>query len=204
MIKVLSSLRFSDARETLAGFQAILGTLGFIPGLKVFLCAAGKQTAALWRGEGVYPEQGKRRIWFKLNFLKYVHDCLSQYFDNSHEKFAAIIGVTSIPFLGQYVPSATRFDREFVLCEVWPYFIKKDYNLVAETDQPEGNSVSLRVHRCFINEVVRDVGLLSVGDIICHGDFIFWEHYHPRVKFSRTKTLLKGDEICNHTITWLE
>jgi hypothetical protein len=204
MMKVLLSLRFSDARETLAGFRAVLKTLGFGRGLKAFLYATMKQTAALWRGEGSYPERGKRRIWFKFNFLRYIYDYLLLHFDDALEKFDGIIGETSISFIGQYVPPSRLFSREFVLHSIWPQFITRDYNIVAEADPPEGNSVSLRVHRCFINEVVRDVGLMPVGDRICNGDFIFWEKYHPKVGFSRAKTLIRGDEICNHTVTWLE
>ncbi len=48
------------------------------------------------------------------------------------------------------------------------------------------------------------MGLMPVADRLCHGDYIFWERYHPNVRFSRTKTLINGDEYCDHTLTWVE
>lgn len=60
------------------------------------------------------------------------------------------------------------------------------------------------VRRCFINEVARDVGLMAVADRLCYGDYIFLENYHSKVKFTRTKTLIKGDDCCDHTLTWVD
>ena len=82
--------------------------------------------------------------------------------------------------------------------------IERDYNIEAEASPPCDSSASLRVRRCFINEVARDVGLMPVADRMCFGDFRFWEGYHPRIRFSRTKTLIAGDSICDHTLTWTD
>jgi hypothetical protein len=60
----------------------------------------------------------------------------------------------------------------------------------------------MRVTRCFINEVSRDIGLLPVADRLCNGDYLFWENYHPNITFSRTRTLVGGDLLCDHTVTW--
>jgi hypothetical protein len=69
-MKVLLALRYADFRETLDGILSILGTLGAIEGLKAIFFASSKHFGAIVLGEGCYPEKGKRRIWFKLHYLK--------------------------------------------------------------------------------------------------------------------------------------
>jgi hypothetical protein len=82
--------------------------------------------------------------------------------------------------------------------------IRQDYNIVAEACPPDASSASINVHRCFFNEVVRDIGLMPIADRICHADIVFWEKYHPNITFSRTKTLIAGDDLCDHTLTWTD
>jgi hypothetical protein len=52
--------------------------------------------------------------------------------------------------------------------------------------------------------VSRDIGLLPLADRLCYGDYLFWENYHPNIAFSRTQTLIDGDSICDHTVTWTD
>ena len=112
------------------------------------------------------------------------------------------------PVLWSYAIHHNRLDRIQEYLRMNDGFLRRfgdhiDCTL-ATVDPVEGSSVSLRVTRCFINEVIRDLGLVSLADVICGTDFRFWDGYHPKVRFSRTKTLLAGDDICNHTLTWIE
>jgi len=202
-LRILFSLKYADIREMNAGFVSIIKTLGWIDGLKAFISATGKHLADIRRGEGLYPEKGKRRVWFKLNFLKRIYEYLKKTDESAAVRhFDSIIKGPTNKFIGQFIPPPEYLTRDVVLHQVWQGLVKGDDNIVAEVCPPEGDSVSLLVRRCFINEVARDIGLLSVGDRICYGDYIFWENYHPNVKFSRTKTLMAGDTFCNHTLTW--
>jgi len=202
-LKVLLSLRRADFGEMRAGLAAILRTLGAAAGVGAILFASRRQLAALVRGEGSYPEAGKRRIWFKLHYLSGVYEYLKAKPRNGVlELFDSILERSTTRFIGHVIPPASRLTREYVLHELWQDMIERDYNIEAEASPPCDSRASLRVRRCFINEVVRDVGLMPVADRICFGDFRFWEGYHPRVRFSRTKTLLAGDPICDHTLSW--
>jgi len=204
-LRIFLSLRYADLKEMLAGFVSIVRTLGLVNASKAFIIATGKHLADIMRGEGFYPEKGKQRVWFKLNYLKNVFEYLKKQDEKKAlECFDSIIRGPTIKFISNVMPPSRSFTKDFTLHHAWQELIKKDYNVVAEVSPPKGNSVSLHVHRCFINEVARDLGLLPVGDRICFGDFIFWEDYHPNIKFSRTKTLLSGDSYCDHTLTWIE
>ena len=77
-MKVMLSLRYGDLKEIMAGVVAILRTLGWVEGPRAIGAATWRQLAVMWRGEGLYPEAGKQRVWFKLHFLKLVYDYLEK------------------------------------------------------------------------------------------------------------------------------
>lgn len=204
-MKVLLSLGYPDVKESIVGFAAIIKILGWGSGFKAILFATGKHMADMWRGGGNYPEKGKRRIWFKLNYVKRLYDYLKMRNEPDWlDQFAAILIEPSLRFIGNVIPPAHELSKEIVLHKVWPDLIKQDYNVVAEACPPGEHSATMHVSRCFFNEVARDVGLTPVADKICHADFVFWEHYHPNIIFSRTKTLIAGDNLCDHTLNWRE
>jgi len=45
---------------------------------------------------------------------------------------------------------------------------------------------------------------MAVADRLCYGDVLFWEKYHPNITSSLAQTLIGGDPICDHTLTWTE
>jgi hypothetical protein len=204
-MKVILSLTLSDYKEIIIGILSVVKTLGPLRGMRVLCFACFYHFRDLLSGQGKYPEKGKRRIWFKFNFLKWIFIYLKRN-DEKHaaDFFSKIIEIPTKAFLSHFAPPAKSFTREFLLTRVWQNFLQKDYNLLSEIDLPQNNSISLHVKRCYINEVVREIGLMEVADRICYGDFIFWKDYHRNVKFSRDKTLLKGDSYCNHTLTWVD
>jgi hypothetical protein len=203
MLRVLASLRWADLREAAAGLVSVVRTLGLGDGLRAIAFATRRHWAAMRRGEGRYRETGKRRIWFKLHYLARVYEYLAEREPGrASQLFEAIVTPPTLAFIGRVIPPSESLSKELVLHRLWPKMIRRDYNIVAEADPPRGNSASLRVRRCYINEVVREVGLMPVADKICGGDFVFWDGYHRNVSFSRTQTLLRGDSLCDHTLTW--
>jgi hypothetical protein len=204
-MNVLFSLGAADVKETQTGIKSIIQVMGLFQGIKIINYASMKHFSAIVKGGGSYPEKGKRRVWFKLHYLKHVYEYLKKKDSTTAEKkIEEIIRDSTLQFIGQMIPASSRFTKEFMLNSVWQHLVANDYNIEGDVMPPEGNSVSLNVRRCFYNEVAREVGLMSIADRMCNGDYIFWETYHPNVKFSRTKTLISGDDHCNHTITWVE
>jgi len=205
-LEVLLSLRYGDFKEILAGVPAIVRTLGWVEGIRAMAFSTRRQLAAMWRAEGLYPEKGKQCVWFKLYFLKLIYDYLEE--TRGEEQAGALFEVISKPptlqFIGSLIPPSSRLTKEYILHHFWEGMIARDTNIVSEACPPKGNSASMRVTRCFINEVSRDIGLLPLADKLCYGDYLFWENYHPNIAFSRTQTLVDGDPICNHTVTWTD
>ncbi len=77
-MQVLFSLRFSDIRETLAGTRSIFRVLGLVQGINAINYASIRHFAKIIKGGGSYPEKGKRRVWFKLHYLKHVYEYLKR------------------------------------------------------------------------------------------------------------------------------
>ena len=205
-MKVMLSLGSGDFKEIMVGVAAIVRTLGWVEGTRAMAFATRRQLAAMWSGEGFYPEKGKQRVWFKLYFLKLINDYLEKTRSEEQARalFEAIAEAPTLQFIGNFIPPSNRLTREYILHRLWAEMIPKDTNIVSEACPPEGSTASMRVTRCFINEVSRDIGLLPLADRLCYGDYLFWESYHPNITFSRTQTLVDGDPICNHTVTWTD
>lgn len=202
-MKILLSLRYGDFKEMTAGLVSIVKTLGLSGGCKAIAFSTGKHMAAIRRGEGLYPEKAKQRVGFKLHYLKKVWEYLKmQDKEAADERFDSIAKGPTLQFIGNVIPPSHRLTRDYVLQGLWKEMIEKDSNIEAEACAPKENSASMRVTRCFFNEVSRDIGLLPVANRLCYGDYLFWENYHSNITFSRTQTLVDGDPVCDHTVTW--
>ena len=117
--------------------------------------------------------------------------------EQAREHFDSVAKAPTLKFIGNLIPPSSRLTKEYTLHHLWEEMISKDTNIVSEACRPKGDSASMRVTRCFINEVSRDIGLLPLADRLCYGDYLFWENYHPNMTFSRTQTLVDGDPICD-------
>ncbi len=54
------------------------------------------------------------------------------------------------------------------------------------------------VRRCRYAETYRAMGLGEIGDILsCNRDGAFCEGYDPRIKLTRTQTIMKGASHCD-------
>lgn len=57
----------------------------------------------------------------------------------------------------------------------------------------------VRITECLWAKTFRDADAADIGYAsICHPDFAMTEGYNPKLKLVRTKTLMQGDDCCNH------
>ncbi len=59
---------------------------------------------------------------------------------------------------------------------------------------------------CLWVDVLKQLGFDGeLGDqVFCHVDYAIAKAFHPNIKLTRTKTLMKGNFCCNHSYTWEE
>ncbi len=71
--------------------------------------------------------------------------------------------------------------------------------VVDETD----TAIEIRVSNClwaktFLEKNAGDLGYAT----ICYGDYPKATYYNPKLKLQFTKTLMQGNDCCNHSYTW--
>ncbi len=68
-------------------------------------------------------------------------------------------------------------------------------NWIEKTDK----AAELRVTECLWAATFREAGAADIGYAsICHPDFAAASAFNPKIRMTRTKTLMQGHECCNH------
>ena len=74
----------------------------------------------------------------------------------------------------------------------------KDDALTIEVIEDKPGVFDFNVKRCRYAETYRAMGLGDIGDILsCNRDGAFCEGYDPRIKLTRTQTIMKGASHCD-------
>lgn len=67
-----------------------------------------------------------------------------------------------------------------------------------ETLEQSAGRFSMNVTRCRYAEMYRDLGMTELGLVLsCGRDYAMIEGFNPRVKFSRTQTIMEGAPYCD-------
>ena len=63
----------------------------------------------------------------------------------------------------------------------------------------------LKVTDCLYAKAFRDLNEPEIGYCsVCNGDFAMAKAFHSKIKLTRTKTLMQGNDYCDHCYTWEE
>lgn len=84
---------------------------------------------------------------------------------------------------------------------VKPFYKEESYRtiLTIEVIENRENFVSLRFTECLNAKVFRELDAADIGyATLCHGDEAWARAFNPKIKFVRTKTLMEGDDCCDH------
>ena len=58
---------------------------------------------------------------------------------------------------------------------------------------------AIKYTECICATIFRDTNASDIGyAAICHGDFAVAQAFNPKLKLTRTKTLMQGHDCCNH------
>jgi len=82
---------------------------------------------------------------------------------------------------------------------------KRFWSLVntAQVIEDTAKAYEMKVTECLWAQTFREANASDIGYIImCAGDIIFAEAFDTRLKLRLTKTLMNGDDCCNHRYTW--
>jgi len=91
-------------------------------------------------------------------------------------------------------PTGPSLDHFIALQERWT---RDDALKIEVTDRTEA-SYGFNVTRCKYSEMYRGMGLAELGAVLsCNRDGAFCEGYDPRLKLTRTQTLMGGASHCD-------
>jgi len=90
-----------------------------------------------------------------------------------------------------------RRDLESVMEILWDQMVEGTEFEVLERSVKR---LELRVTRCLFADEMRRLDAADIGDVFyCAYDAGFCRGLSPAIRFTRTKTLMAGDDCCNHT-----
>jgi len=74
----------------------------------------------------------------------------------------------------------------------------RDDALSIELVEESGQAFAFNVTRCRYAEMYRDLGIPELGPILsCSRDFALIEGFNPRIRLTRTQTLMEGAPFCD-------
>ena len=90
-----------------------------------------------------------------------------------------------------------RRDLDAVMELLWDQ-MPEDTEFTVEERSPE--LLKIRVTKCLFAGEMRRLGAADIGSAFyCSYDHGFCLGLNPAIRFTRTKTLMRGDDSCNHT-----
>lgn len=73
------------------------------------------------------------------------------------------------------------------------------YEVVEDTE----SALEVKISECLWAKTFREMEAADIGYAgICHGDYAYAEGYNPKLRMERTKTLMQGDDRCDHRWLW--
>jgi hypothetical protein len=84
-------------------------------------------------------------------------------------------------------------------------FVFKEFEGVSEVIEYEiversPTFMKVKVTKCWWADLYQRLGAEDIGyELVCGMDFDWAPYLNPNLKFTRTKTLMQGDDYCDHT-----
>jgi hypothetical protein len=81
------------------------------------------------------------------------------------------------------------------------HFGKHILTLEIVEDTPQ----AVQVTECLWAKTFQEMGAAEIGyALICHRDYGDCQGFNPKITLTRSKTLMQGDDCCNHRFVWGE
>ncbi|MFC2099666.1 L-2-amino-thiazoline-4-carboxylic acid hydrolase, partial [Candidatus Bipolaricaulota bacterium] len=78
-----------------------------------------------------------------------------------------------------------------------------EHVLTRETVEDTPQAFELRVTECLWAKTFREMGAADLGYLLlCHTDYADCRGFNPKITLTRSKTLMQGDDCCDHRFVW--
>ena len=178
-----------------AGAAACLACLGSAT------CAAAAQEAPPahnWTEKSEMSWEGVFRFAYQQQFIPYMKAIAAQL---GEDKLTAMLRQAADEMVRKGIGARPVPDRSMA---AWSASLKTlspvhEHALVYELLEDTPRVFAVRISKCLWAKVFRDSGAANLGyATICYPDFAVASAFNPKMKLVRTKTLMQGDDCCNH------
>lgn len=134
--------------------------------------------------QGLAHELGEERFWEALR--KVVYEVAWQ----GGQETARQLPCNDFAAFNVSLREPSRFAKHILTVEI-----------IEDTPQ----AVEVKVTECLWAKTFHAAGAAELGhQLICQRDYGDCQGFNPRITLTRTKTLMQGDEYCNHRFAWEE
>jgi L-2-amino-thiazoline-4-carboxylic acid hydrolase len=75
--------------------------------------------------------------------------------------------------------------------------------LTLEIVEDTPQAFEVKVTKCLWAKTFREMGAAELGySLICYRDYTECQGFNPKITMTRSKTLMQGDDYCNHRFIW--
>lgn len=75
--------------------------------------------------------------------------------------------------------------------------------LTTQVVEDTEKAFEVKITECLWAKTFREADAADIGyAVICHPDYAYCQAFNPKIRMIRTKTLMQGDEYCNHRWVW--
>ncbi len=116
------------------------------------------------------------------------------------QKAASDAGATGA---SKYAESLPRNDFE-----AWTRSLREQnrfwkHVLTTEIVEDTETALEVKITECLWAKTFREADAADIGyATICHPDYAYCLAFNPKIRMIRSKTLMQGDECCNHRWVW--
>ena len=88
-------------------------------------------------------------------------------------------------------------NKKFYSSPFWSHVLT--YTIVEDTDK----LFEEKITECLFAKTFREANASDIGYAVnCYSDFGFAEGFNPKIRLTRTKTLMQGDDCCHFRWVW--
>jgi len=146
----------------------------------------------------------RRRIEAEL--LREVYTTLTDMFgkEAAREAIRASVKRSAITQAGEFARKMPGGASLQGFKDIRKYWTAEDALTIEPVGQSE-TTFDFNVTRCRYAEMYRDMGLAEIGPLLsCNRDGAFCEGFDPRLKMTRTQTIMGGASHCDFRYQWTE
>ena len=159
-----------------------------------------------------FQEKMQSGMTYEQDFRDRCHEmvCLAEEFERviGRKKTLEVMGKAR----DRYIVEITKKAREVKNFEDFKAVEKAEnaspyFSHTVTLTYPEETPSKLKLHvtECLWAKVFKEMKATDLGYVLnCQPDSAYARACHPNIKLKRTKTLMQGDDYCDHTFYWEE